>query len=259
MEIRLAREIMGRNFVGTQDIERMFGVWYPRRERSQLKSVPFSEDMLRECAETHILLPGFSMTINEMLENQKLERPVVTNLTYKEKDLRALEKSIYLYSNEWTSARNNEKRSVFHGHPFMSSRVSVRWYLLRKLPSLPNQDLLKQNERVASLCDAVYGVVVTNLLFGEILFPHTGGDNSYVDPSKKLLTHDILTSVCGVSILCGDVWECRCRTGLNLVDFSRFIGQKKDTIDFDGIWITVGEMNRVEDARDGEVFVYLID
>jgi len=125
MEIKVAREIMGRNFVGTQDIERLFGVWYPRKERRQLKHIPFSEEMLRGCAKTHILLPGFSMSINEMLENQKLERPVVTSLTYKEKDLRVLEKSIRLYSNEWETARKNEVRSGFDDQPFISSRCAM--------------------------------------------------------------------------------------------------------------------------------------
>ena len=45
------------------DVERIFGVTYTPEQRVALEKVPFSADVLTACAETHILVPGFPLSL----------------------------------------------------------------------------------------------------------------------------------------------------------------------------------------------------
>ena len=45
------------------DVERIFGVTYTQDQRIALENIPFSEEVLKECAETHMLFPGYPLSL----------------------------------------------------------------------------------------------------------------------------------------------------------------------------------------------------
>lgn len=45
------------------DVERIFGVTYAKEKRTVLENIPFSEKVLKTCARTHMLFPGFPLTL----------------------------------------------------------------------------------------------------------------------------------------------------------------------------------------------------
>lgn len=46
-----------------EDIQNVFGVSYTEKQRAALKDIPFSEAVLKACAGTHMLFPGFPMSL----------------------------------------------------------------------------------------------------------------------------------------------------------------------------------------------------
>ena len=57
-----AREIMGRNFLGTKEVEEHFGKLSPEQEES-LSIIPFSKETLESCKDTHILVADIGLSI----------------------------------------------------------------------------------------------------------------------------------------------------------------------------------------------------
>lgn len=58
-----AREIMGKNFFGIEEAQKHFGVPLSKRQLAYMAEVPFSEEVLRECKDTHILVAYAPMAI----------------------------------------------------------------------------------------------------------------------------------------------------------------------------------------------------
>ena len=58
-----AARIMGRNFHGTDEVEAKFGVNFTAKQHRLLSVVPFSAEVLQACAETHILVAGYALSI----------------------------------------------------------------------------------------------------------------------------------------------------------------------------------------------------
>ena len=53
---KLAREIMGKNFLGIEEAIQHFGVNFSEHELQALAEISFSEAVLRECKDTHVLV-----------------------------------------------------------------------------------------------------------------------------------------------------------------------------------------------------------
>lgn len=70
-EQMLARTGMGRNFVGIQEAEKVFGQ-FTHEQKQVFANIPFSERTLCECSETHILVPDIGLSVFEMRD--KVER-----------------------------------------------------------------------------------------------------------------------------------------------------------------------------------------
>ncbi len=51
-----------------EDVERIFGVTFTPEQRIALETIPFSEDALRACAATHMLFPGFGLSLLDIRE-----------------------------------------------------------------------------------------------------------------------------------------------------------------------------------------------
>jgi hypothetical protein len=58
-----AREIMGKNFFGIEEVQKHFGVSFSKRQLAYMAEIPFSEEVLRECKDTHILVAYAPMAI----------------------------------------------------------------------------------------------------------------------------------------------------------------------------------------------------
>ena len=52
------------------DVERVFGVTYTPDQRASLQDIPFSEDVLKACAGTHMLFPGFPISLLDVRAKQ---------------------------------------------------------------------------------------------------------------------------------------------------------------------------------------------
>lgn len=64
---RLAREIMGENFIGVGEIQAHLGYVFHWRQLKKLSMIPFSSTVLEEFKNTHVLFPSLSMTLAELV------------------------------------------------------------------------------------------------------------------------------------------------------------------------------------------------
>jgi hypothetical protein len=50
------------------DVERIFGVAYTPEQRTALENIPFSEEVLSACVGTHVLFPGYQLSLLQVRE-----------------------------------------------------------------------------------------------------------------------------------------------------------------------------------------------
>jgi hypothetical protein len=129
--IATARDIMGKNFLGLEEVCNGYAVLYSDDQLLQILEIAYSEERLQACKDTHILFPGYPLSL--------------IDIHRKCGDL--------FYDNDWyhLEAFANEKK------------VSVRWYLIRKEP-VPGSlgktyseqtDLLPKEEEVPFACEVL--------------------------------------------------------------------------------------------------------
>ncbi len=144
--IRRAQEILGKNFLDIEHVRQHF-FDYTKKQLQQLAEIPFSKETLQACKDTHVLVAGAPLSLNE---------------------IRKLAASNFR-DNHWY------KRQAFTN----DKKVSARWYLLRKEP-MPkscgmtyNQQtaLLAKEEEVPFACEVVYTVILYWLTYRERLLP----------------------------------------------------------------------------------------
>lgn len=147
---RLAREIMGSNFFGVEEAVRHFGLKPKKAQLTTLGKIRFSETILRECQNTHLLVATFPLSILEI--RTKVDRGLFVS-----------------HEGAW-----------YNGEPFAKLRCPVAWHLLRKTP-VPNstsktwdeqQALLVENEETPQANVMVYATIGHCLATGERLFPN---------------------------------------------------------------------------------------
>jgi len=98
-----ACEIMGKNFFGIKEGIEHFKVNPTPRQLAMLSDVPFSEKVLEQCKDTHVLVAVFPLSILEIREK-------VQN------------KGLF-YSQDW-----------YRGRTFTQDRGEIGWQLVRKTP-----------------------------------------------------------------------------------------------------------------------------
>lgn len=67
----MARATMGRNFFGIEEAVKHFGVRPTKEQLDLLENIPFSEETLRRCKETHVLVAVFPLSILEIRDRVK--------------------------------------------------------------------------------------------------------------------------------------------------------------------------------------------
>lgn len=170
-----AREIMGKNFLGVEEAVRCFGVRPTENQLSALADIPWDEKTLQDCAETHVLVAIFPISIMDI-------RRIVMRRWPDEK-LFPVVKDGY---QEW-----------YLEFPFANDLGKVGWMLIRKtiLPDSSTRwwweckKILKPRETMLTAQQAVYAIVEMLLTTSEKLFEgkHTWcSDNIENEPA---LTH----------------------------------------------------------------------
>ncbi len=152
-----AKKIMGKNMFGVEDVIKHFGVTLRAlsvEQRARLTTIPFSKLVLQECEDTHILFPGYPLTIIEISDT--------------------VPRGLFLsYADDW-----------YHNQDFAKKKkVACRWYLIKKngIPESfgktfnDGEKLLVENEEIPYACEVIFMVILHKLVTGECLF-----SNSYV-------------------------------------------------------------------------------
>jgi len=147
---KLARKIMGKNFFGIEKAVKHFGVNPSKQQLAYLAEVPFSEEVLKSCKDTHVLVAVFPLSILD-----------IRGIT------RKLENQTLFYSQDWYDKR-----------AFAKDKGEVGWQLVRKEPIANStsktwndqQALLSKDEETPTARIVVYTIVGHFLATGERLF-----------------------------------------------------------------------------------------
>jgi len=148
-----AREIMGTNFLGVEDVIKYFDILFTIDEASALRDIPFTKSVLQECKDTHILFPGYPMTI---LDIQNKSR-----------------KLFYCCDCAWYNGMNFAKKE----------KVGLRWYLIHKdiIQNSTNKmyeeqiALLSDTEEAPRACEMFYMIILYYLVYQKRLFKNFFG------------------------------------------------------------------------------------
>ncbi len=148
-----AKELLGASPVySLADVERVFGVRFTSEHMTALENIPFSDEVLRECAGTHLLFPGYSLSLLEVRE--------------KKADL------FYAQSGGWYA----EARETFS-----RETVPIRWHLLRMEPVSESLSktwddqtaLLLADEEVPSAATVAFATMLHFIMSKQRLFERT--------------------------------------------------------------------------------------
>src|SRR3989344_4004711 len=98
-----AKDIMGENFIGLEEVEKHLDIAFSKKDAEKLAEIPWSEETLEEVKHTHILVPGYPLSILQIREK--------------------VPQGIFLsYKDAW-----------YNNQPFATEeKVEMGWYLIRK-------------------------------------------------------------------------------------------------------------------------------
>jgi len=177
-----AREIMGRNFFGIKEVIKYFGINPTRKQLASFSEIPFSEVMLKELKDTHVLIAVFPLSIFEIC--RKVEH-----------------KLFYGYEDGW-----------YIKESFIKKRGKASWQLICKTPVESSTSKIWQeqkmllennNEEVPTIRVMVYTIISYYFVTGERLL-----ENIYVRTSSCCYGVRIGVGYFGSSgisiVLCGD-------------------------------------------------------
>ena len=141
-----AREIVGKNFFGVEEAIEYFGVNPTKQQLAVLAEIPFSEAVLQECKDTHVLVAVFPLSILE---------------------IRGKMTSKLFYDQSW-----------YNKESFAKDCGDVNWQLVRKTPVSDStskswdeqQALLAKDEETPTARIVVYTTIGLFLATGERLF-----------------------------------------------------------------------------------------
>jgi len=143
-----AREIMGCNFFGVEEAVQHFGVNPTRQQTLALSEIPFSEEVLHETKDTHILVAIFPLSILEI--RQKVD-------------------STLFYNQSWYDTES-----------FAKERGGACWHLILKTPADNSTSkiwqeqlaLVGKEDEVPTAHVMVYTIIGHYLATSERLFEH---------------------------------------------------------------------------------------
>jgi len=155
----VAREIMGANFFGIEEAVKYLGVNLSKKETTALIEIPFTEEVLESCKDTHVLAAVFLMSIL---------------------DIRKVDSSLF----------DRSTGGWYNSEEFAQNKGMASWQLILKNP-VPDstskklteqQDLLGKDDETLSTQPLIYMMIGHYRNTGERLF-----ENVYVRTSCALL------------------------------------------------------------------------
>ncbi|MFA5052519.1 MAG: hypothetical protein WC565_00440 [Parcubacteria group bacterium] len=157
---RQAREIMGSNMFGIEESIAQFGVRPTKEQLDVLAEVPFTEDTLKECRKTHVLVSVFPLSILDI--RGRVEHELFED-----------------HADAW-----------INGQAFANERGDASWCLIRKTPVdgstyrdwFGQQALLAKNEETPTTRAMTYMIIGHYLTTGERLFEYVRVRCRDVDP-----------------------------------------------------------------------------
>ena len=162
-----ARNIMGRNFFGVKESIKHF-VNPSRANTTAMSKVPFTEEVLKLCKDTHILVAVLPISILDI--RGKVDR-----------------KLFYSHKGSW-----------YNQEDFAKDRGETDWHLVRKTP-VPDsfsknwdeqQALLDTSEKIPSARVLIYTIIGQYLATGERLFENIALRTSSVDSGGDHISVD---------------------------------------------------------------------
>lgn len=145
---RRAKEIMGNNMISVEDVTQTFNVEFSIKQMTQLMGSSYYEQTLQHCKDTHILFPGYPLTIFEL----SYKKP---GLVICDRDCR--EGFWYDY-----------KDLIYKDTP------KCRWYLVKKDLILNNaRPQIEENEEMLSPVEIIFMLVLSQQVTHARLFPNT--------------------------------------------------------------------------------------
>lgn len=147
---KAAREIIGTNFFGIEEAIKHFGVNPTKQQLAALAEVPFGEETLKACKDTHVLVAIFPLSILDI-------RGIC----------RKIEGQTLFYKQDW-----------YDKQAFAKDKGEVGWQLVRKEPIADSvsktwneqQALLSKDEETPKAQIVVYTMTGHYLATGERLF-----------------------------------------------------------------------------------------
>ena len=179
---KCAREIMGKNFFGLEEAIKHFGVSPTSQQLAALSEIPFSETVLQQSKDTHILMAVLPQSIIEIRD--KVER-----------------KLFYNHETAW-----------YNEQLFAKERGEISWQLVRKVPmndSIPNdyqeqQALFNKDDEVPTAQVMVYAIIGHFLATGEWLIKQKYACTSSADSRGNCVyVTDVGSNGLGIS----DYWD----------------------------------------------------
>lgn len=134
---QMALAIMGPNVLQLSDVEMHFKVRYTDEERGRLSVIPWSSEELESCKSTHVLFPGYLLSLNEL----------------RSKVRKAFDKGQDWYNQQ--AFANEEK-------------VELAWHLIRRdiLPGSTSkiwteqEAMVPKNEHIPDAATFAFGIVL---------------------------------------------------------------------------------------------------
>ena len=177
-----AREIMGKNFFGLEESIKHFGVSPTQEQLAALSEITFSEAVLQQSKDTHILVAIFSLSILEIRDKVKRK----------------------LFYNHEAAWYNEQSFAEEHGE--------VSWQLIRKTPVgdlIPKdyqdqQALFGKDDKVPTAQVIVYMIIGYYLATGEWLIKQKYACTSFIDSrGNYVYVTDVGSNGLGIS----DYWD----------------------------------------------------
>lgn len=161
----LARAIMGKNFLGLREVSQYFCL-LRTDQISALAAIPFSEETLHACAESHILVADIGLSIVDLFLN--------------------LRTGVFLYFMD----------EEFLGEIYTQETDKACWRLIRKNPVDSSEcntwsdqkELVANMDETPSARQVVYMMILNFLTTGERLFKRGEVRTSSVSSSSNLVT-----------------------------------------------------------------------
>jgi len=171
-----AREIMGKNFFGVEEAVKYFGVEPTSQQLATLSEIPFSEEVLEQSKDTHVLMAVFQLSILEIRGK--------------------VEKKLFYSHDAW-----------YDDESFAKEQGTVGWQLVRKtLVSnstsknwQEQQSLIAKEDEVPSAQVMVYTIIGHYLANGERLFEDIYvRTSSVVSDGRHVIVGDFDSSGLGI-------------------------------------------------------------